>query len=43
MNFYINGEFIRAVDNSDGYSGGVTGIYSGDAVQIAFSNFEILK
>ena len=43
MNFYINGEFIKAFDNTDGHEGGVTGIYSGDAVQIAFSDFEISK
>ena len=41
--FYINGEFIRAVNNTDGYGGGVTGLYSGDAVQIAFSDLEISK
>lgn len=43
MNFYINGEFVKAVDNKDGYSGGVAGIYSGDGVQIAFTDFEIRK
>ncbi len=43
MNFYINGEFIEAFDNDEGFSGGVTGIYSGDAVRIAFSNLEISK
>lgn len=43
MNFYINGEFIRAVDNKDGYSGGVTGLYSGDAAEVAFSNLQISK
>jgi len=43
MNFYINGEFIKAVDNKDGYSGGVAGLYSGDGVKIAFSDFEISK
>ena len=43
MNFYINGELVKTVENKDGYSGGVAGLYSGDAVQIAFSNFEIRK
>ncbi|HLM62065.1 MAG TPA: hypothetical protein VK308_14760, partial [Pyrinomonadaceae bacterium] len=43
MNFYINGEFVKSVENKDGYSGGVTGLYSGDAVQIAFTDFEIRK
>lgn len=43
MNFYINGEFIKAFDNDEGYSGGVAGIYAGDAVQIAFTDLEIAK
>jgi len=43
MNFYINGELIKTINNTDGFSGGVTGLYSGDAVQIAFSDFEIAK
>lgn len=41
MNFYINGEFIRSVGNTDGFSGGVAGLYAGDAVQTAFSDLEI--
>lgn len=43
MNFYINGELVKTVNNTDGYSGGVAGIYSGDAVQIAFTDLEISK
>lgn len=43
MNFYINGELVKTVNNTDGYSGGVTGLYSGDAAQIAFSDFSIGK
>ena len=43
MNFYINGEFVKTVENKDGYSGGVTGLYSGDAVRAAFSKLEIRK
>ncbi len=43
MNFYINGELVKTVDNTDGYSGGVAGLYAGDAAQIAFSNLEISK
>ncbi len=43
MNFYINGDLVKTVNNTDGYSGGVTGLYSGDAVQIAFSDFGISK
>lgn len=43
MNFYINGQFITSVKNTDGYSGGVLGLYAGDAVQIAFSNLQTSK
>ncbi|MDQ3179526.1 MAG: hypothetical protein M3Q33_03290 [Acidobacteriota bacterium] len=43
MNFYINGQFIVSVKNTDGYSGGVLGLYSGDAVQIAFSKLQTVK
>ena len=43
MSFYINGELMTSVNNTDGYSGGVAGLYSGDAAQIAFSNLEISK
>lgn len=43
MNFYINGEFIRTVGNTDGFAGGVAGLYTGDAVQVAFSDLQIIK
>ncbi len=43
MNFYINGEFIRTVGNTDGFSGGVTGLYSGDGIEVAFSDLTISK
>lgn len=43
MNFYVNGEFIRTVGNTDGFSGGVTGLYSGDGIEVAFSDLKISK
>jgi hypothetical protein len=43
MDFYINGELITSVKNNEAYKGGVPGIYSGDAVQVAFSDLEIRK
>ncbi len=43
MDFYINGELAVSVKNTDGYKGGVAGIYSGDAVRAAFSDFEIRR
>ena len=41
MGFYINGQLVTTVSNTDGYEGGVPGLYSGDAVSIAFTNFEV--
>lgn len=43
MNFYINGQFITSVKNTDGYRGGVLGLYAGDAVRVAFSNLQTNK
>ena len=43
MNLYINGEFVRTVGNTDGFAGGVAGLYVSDAVQVAFSDLQISK
>lgn len=43
MNFYINGQFIVSVKNTDGYSGGVLGLYTGDGVKVGFSDLQIIK
>ena len=43
MSFYINNQLITTLDNTDGYTGGVPGLYSGNSVPAAFSNFEIEK
>lgn len=43
MSFFINGQFATSVDDSVKYKDGVTGIYSSDAVQIAFSNLQLGK
>lgn len=43
MDFYINGELITSVKNSGSNKIGVAGIYSGDAIPIAFSDFEIRR
>ena len=40
---YINGDLVETAKNTDGYTGGVAGIYSGDGVKIAFSKLEIGK
>lgn len=43
IDFYINGTQITSIRNTEGYKGGVAGVYSGDGIQIAFSNLEIRK
>lgn len=43
VELYINGEMVTTIKNTFGYRGGVVGLYSGDAVNVAFKNLEIVK
>ncbi len=43
IELYINGEMVTTLKNTYGYKGGVVGLYSGDAVNIAFKDLEIAK
>ncbi|HSK71196.1 MAG TPA: hypothetical protein VK892_05840 [Pyrinomonadaceae bacterium] len=43
MNFYINGQLVDSLKNSEGYKNGVPGIYTGGLAPIGFSNFEVRK
>ncbi len=43
MDFYINGTPVNSLKESAGKRIGVAGIYAGDAIKIAFSDFEIRK
>jgi hypothetical protein len=43
INLYINGEKVTTIKNTHGYSNGVPGIYSGNAVRAAFSKLEVRK
>jgi hypothetical protein len=43
IDLYINGTKVNSIRNVYGYSGGVAGLYSGDAVKAGFKNFEIRK
>ncbi len=43
ITLYINDQKIDSVKNKDGYSGGVPGIYAGDAVPVAFSDLQVSK
>ncbi len=41
MKFFINGEAVNSLKNTDGYKGGVSGLYAADAIPVAFSQLEI--
>ncbi|HEX8733862.1 MAG TPA: hypothetical protein VF721_00975 [Pyrinomonadaceae bacterium] len=43
MSFYINGALATTCVDKDGYKTGVVGLYSSDAVPVAFSGLEIRK
>jgi galactose mutarotase-like enzyme len=43
INFYINGNFVTSIRNTDGYKGGVTGVYVGGMSPVGFSNLEIKR
>lgn len=40
MGFYINGTLVTTVEDKDGITSGVPGLYAGGAIPIAFSNLE---
>ncbi len=41
IDLYINGQLIDSIKNEFGYPGGVVGVYAGDAIPVAFKDFEI--
>lgn len=43
MNFYINGDLVTSVRNTNGYKDGVTGIYVGGLSPVGFSDLEIRR
>lgn len=43
LNFYINGNYITSIRQTDGYKNGVTGLYVGGLSPIGFSNLEIKR
>lgn len=43
MSFYINEQLVTTLDDTDGFVGGVPGLYVSHAVPIAFSDFEVKK
>lgn len=43
VELYINGDMVTTIKNTYGYPNGVVGLYSGDAVNVAYKNLEIIK
>jgi hypothetical protein len=43
MQFYINGQYVTTVDDTNNVTDGVAGIYSSDGIPIGFSKLEIEK
>lgn len=43
MTFYINGQAVKTIKDSENYKNGIVGLYVGGGVPIAFSNLEIRR
>lgn len=43
VNFFINGEFVTSIRNTEGFSQGVAGLYVGGMSPVGFSDLEIRK
>ncbi|MEP6788425.1 MAG: family 16 glycoside hydrolase, partial [Acidobacteriota bacterium] len=43
IELYINGKMVNSIKNDYGYPGGVIGIYSSGALQVAFKDLEIRR
>lgn len=43
IDLYINGTKVNSIRNTDGAPSGVAGLYAGDAVPVAFSDFSITR
>ena len=43
LEFYVNGEFLTTVSDSENYKGGRAGFYTSDVVEVAFDDLEISR
>jgi hypothetical protein len=43
IDLYINGKMVNSIKDVYGYAGGVPGLYTGDAVKVAFKDLEVRK
>lgn len=43
LEFYVNGEYLTTITDSENYKGGRAGLYTSDTVEVAFDNLEIQR
>jgi len=43
LEFYVNGEYLTTVSDSENYKGGRAGLYTSDVVEVAFDDLEISR
>jgi hypothetical protein len=43
LSFYINGQFVRKIKDTENFGGGVAGLYTSDGAEIVFDDLEIKR
>ena len=43
LTFYINGEYVDRITDSENFKGGIAGLYTSDTTEIAFDDLEIKR
>jgi hypothetical protein len=43
LSFYINGQYVERITDSENFKGGVAGLYTSDIVEVAFDDLEIKR
>jgi hypothetical protein len=43
LTFYINGQFVDRITDSENFKGGIAGLYTSDTAEIAFDDLEIKR
>lgn len=43
LSFYINGQYVNRITDSENFRGGIAGLYSSDTAEIAFDDLEIKR
>lgn len=43
VSFYINGQYVDSITDSENFKGGIAGLYTSDAAEVAFDDLEIKR